>query len=337
MHELSFRCFGFEVRFLNQLVKGLSRWREAGVFVAKQRHFAFHHRPRQGDFAHMRAITLEQGGRGQNSAANTGGDQVDGRGMVLNFVVAVEPNAVLGQLVVHEHPRGHEVAHHNQVGLAHIRPSDRVFALQRVRVAADEHQGVVKQWCFNQVWMRFAIHRNADFGLMVEHRLAHFVRGRIQQTDAVAGADIGILTNELGQHVSGHAGHAGEGEVAFGVLRHVFEATYGGGHLIHDGAGLGQKIATNRSHLDTPRGAVKQFQAQIGFEFLHAARQCGLRDVQLFSGFVEAPEFGGHHEGLNAIKVNFHGSIVNQGGLSIFVKVGSENGRFAGYNNSFGA
>jgi hypothetical protein len=37
--------------------------------------------------------------------------------------------------------------------------------------------------------------------------------------------------------------------------------------------------------------------------------------VQLFSGFVEATELCGHHEGLDAIKINFHGSIVNQCGL----------------------
>jgi hypothetical protein len=70
---------------------------------------------------------------------------------------------------------------------------------------------------------------------------------------------------------------------------------------------------------------------------LHAARQCGLRDVQLFSSFVKAAELSSHHESLDAIKVDFHGLIVYECGAQIFLKLDSENGRFAGYNSCIGA
>ena len=87
---------------------------------------------------------------------------------------------MLGQLVVHEHSRGHEVAHHDQVGITHVCPRHGVFALEWVCVTADEHQGVVKQRRFNQVWVSFTIHGNAHFSLVVQHGLAHLVRGGIQ-------------------------------------------------------------------------------------------------------------------------------------------------------------
>ena len=53
-------------------------------------------------------------------AAHTGGHEVDGGGVVLHLVVAVQAYAALGQLVVHEHPCGHETAHANQLGIAHV-------------------------------------------------------------------------------------------------------------------------------------------------------------------------------------------------------------------------
>jgi hypothetical protein len=153
----------------------------------------------------------------------------------------------------------------------------------------------------------FSLHGNAQFGLTTQDRGMHFVRRTIQQPDAVVGVLGRVAANYLGQHMRGHGGDAGQGEVALGALRHVLQALDRSRHVMHDIAGLGQEFPPDRRQLDTARRAVEQLQVQIGFQLLDAPRQRGLRDVQLLCGLAEAAQLGDHHEGLHAIKVDFHG------------------------------
>jgi len=75
----------------------------------------------------------------------------------------------------------------------------------------------------------------------------------------------------------------------------------------HQVARLRQKVAPGGGQLNLAGGAIEQPHLQQQLELLDAARERGLRQVQLLRGFDKAAQLGHAHKGLQAVKVDFGG------------------------------
>ena len=258
----------------------------------------------------MGPVAVFKGGGRQDGAAHSCGDQVDGGGVVLYFVMAVQSDTALGQLVVQEHARGHEAADHDQVYALQVGPAHRVAVLQGMRCGAQQRERVFEQHDFFQLGVRIAVDGNAQFGLAVQHGRTHIVRRRIVQAQGVARVALRVSLDELRQHMGGERGHAGQCEVALSGAGLVAQALQRALRVQHQVPRLREEVTACSGQLDLAGGAVQQAGVQQAFEFLDAARERSLCQVQLLGGLDEAAQLGHAHKGLQSVKVDFHGTAL---------------------------
>ncbi|MNU38260.1 hypothetical protein D3C71_269270 [compost metagenome] len=124
------------------------------------------------------------------------------------------------------------------------------------------------------------------------------------------------FADDGGQEQLCKAGRQGNAQAPFGLHRHVQELIVRDTRFFHDVPAALKVDGARFGQIDLAGAAVEQPHADAAFQFAHAARKRGGRNVQGFGGVAEILALGDLDEERDVVKLDIHVALETQNSIS---------------------